>query len=95
MTILWVNTVISILGILFGIFLASGSIISIANMPVSWTGALLVAAILVPVMFLVSGLGAWGVYVFDHLEWINYLIGLPWVYLLLFVAAMLMTFKLI
>lgn len=95
MAILWVNTVICILGILLGIFFASSSIMSIANMPVAWAGALLVAAILVPVMFLVSGLGTWGVYAFNHPEWINYLIGLPWVYLLLFVAAMLMTFKLI
>lgn len=95
MTILWVNTGICLLGVLLGIFFASGSIISIANMRVAWASALLVAAILVPVMFLVSGLGAWGVYAFDHPDWINYLVGLPWAYLLLFVAAMLVTFKLI
>ena len=94
MTILWVNTAICILGVLLGIFFASGSVISIANMKVAWSGILLVAAILVPVMFAVSGIGAWLVYAFANPGWINYLVGLPWVYLSLFIVAMLLSFKL-
>ena len=48
---LWINTVVSVLGVLVGAFLAMGSVISIANMQISWSGALLVSAMLVPVAF--------------------------------------------
>ena len=37
---LWINTVVSVLGVLVGAFLAMGSVISIANMQISWSGAL-------------------------------------------------------
>jgi hypothetical protein len=93
MWLLWLNTFISIVGVVLGIFLASGSVISIANMRVSWAGALLLAAFAVPVMFGIAGIGAWLAYGFGALPWINYLIALPWVYLALFIAAMLLTFK--
>ncbi len=91
MTILWVNSAICLLGMLLGIFFASGSIISIANLKVAWSGILLVAAILVPIMFAVSGIGAWLV----SSSWVNYLVGLPWAYLSLFIVAMLVSFKLV
>ena len=90
MTILWVNSAICLLGVLLGIFFASGSMISIANLKVAWSGILLIVAILVPVMFAVSGIGAWLV----NPSWINYLVGLPWAYLSLFILAMLVSFKL-
>ena len=93
MWLLWLNTFISIGGVFLGIFLASGSAISIANMRVSWAWVLLLAAFAVPVMFGISGIGAWLAYGFGVLTWINYLIALPWVYLALFIAAMLLTFK--
>ena len=95
MWLLWLNTLISIVGVILGIFLASGSVISIANMQVSLAWLLLVAAFAVPVMFGISGIGAWLAYGFGALPWINYLIALPWVYLALFIAAMLLTFKLL
>ena len=95
MWLLWLNTLISIVGVILGIFLASGSVISIANMQVSWAWLLLVAAFAVPVMFGISGIGAWLAYGFGALPWINYLIALPWVYLALFIAAMLLTFRLL
>lgn len=93
MWLLWLNTLISIIGVFLGIFLASGSVISIANMQVSWAWLLLVAAFAVPVMFGISGIGAWLAYAFGGLSWVNYFIALPWVYLALFIAAMLLTFK--
>ena len=42
MWLLWLNTLISIVGVILGILLASGSVISIANMQVSWAWLLLV-----------------------------------------------------
>lgn len=94
MTVIWVNTLCCILGALAGVFFASGSIISIANMKVAWAGILLVAAMLVPAMFIVSGVGVWVVHAFDKPDWIGYLVGLPWAYLAVFVLAMLVSFKL-
>ena len=57
---LWINTVVSVLGVLVGAFLAMGSVISIANMQISWSGALLVSAMLVPVAFAIPGLARGG-----------------------------------
>lgn len=93
MTIAWINTLVAVLGTLVGVFFASGSVISIANMKVAWAGALLVAAIAVPVMFAVSGIGVWLAYAFAKPEWIGYLVGLPWLYLMLFIIAMFISFK--
>ena len=90
---LWINTVVSVLGILLGIFVASGSTISIANMQVSWAAGLLVAAFGVPVAFAVSGVGAWAVYLLGAPQLVGYLVAMPWVYLALFVVAMLVTFS--
>jgi hypothetical protein len=53
---LWVNTAVSVAGVRLGAFFAMGSSISIANMQVSWAGALLIAARGVPVAFAISGI---------------------------------------
>ena len=90
---LWINTVVSVLGVLVGAFLAMGSVISIANMQISWSGALLVSAMLVPVAFAISGIGAWWAYSLDAYQWVHYLMALPWVYLVMFVMAMFVAFK--
>ena len=94
MTILWINTLLCILGTALGVFFASGSIISIANLKVTWSGILLVAAILVPVMFVISGVGAWLSYAFDKMNFVWYLVSLPWTYLAVFIVAMFLSFKL-
>jgi len=44
-----------VLGTIGGLLFAGASIISIANMTVPWRGPLIVAALLVPVAFVVSG----------------------------------------
>lgn len=89
---LWINTVVSVLGIPLGIFVASGSTISIANMQVSWAAGLLLMAWGIPVMFGISGVGAWLVYLLGMPQLVGYLVALPWVYLALFVVAMVVTF---
>jgi hypothetical protein len=89
-----INTLISIVGVMGGIMLASGSIMSIANMStISWAGTLLLMAFGVPVMFGISGIGAWIAYAFAWNQAIPWLIALPWVFLAVFIAAMLLTFQ--
>lgn len=90
---LWINTAVSVAGVVLGAVLAMGSIISIANMQVSWAGALLIAAMGVPVAFAISGIGAWWAYSQGATQLVTYLIALPWVYLAAFVVAMLVSFK--
>ena len=88
-----INSIVCVVGAIVGVLFAGASIISIANMTVPWSGALLVAAILVPVAFVVSGIGAW---LADGLGAPQIAIGfiaLPWVYGVVFVVAMLMSFK--
>ena len=48
MWLVLINTVISVAGVVLGIFVASGSVISIANMQVPWAAALLLAAFKCP-----------------------------------------------
>jgi hypothetical protein len=84
-----INSVVCVLGAIGGFFFAAGSVISIANMKVPWRGALLVAALLVPVTFVVSGVGAWMV----SPQMRSAFFALPWAYGLLFVLAMLFSFK--
>ncbi|HNP70773.1 MAG TPA: hypothetical protein PLO33_02370 [Kouleothrix sp.] len=91
--VLIINTIVCVLGALGGVVIASGSVISIADMNVAWAGWLLVGALLIPVMFVVSGVGAWLAHWFGPASLTIGLVALPWVYGLLFVAAMLMTFK--
>ncbi len=88
------NIAVCVLGVVGGIWFAAASAISIANMTVPWRGALLVAGLLVPVAFAVSGLGAWLAQSSGASALALGLIALPWVYGLAFVGAMLLTFKL-
>lgn len=89
---LWINTIVGVLGILLGVFIASGSVISIANMQVPWAPGLILMAFGVPVAFGISVIGAWAVHLLGAPQFVIYLVALPWVYLALFIAAMLLTF---
>jgi hypothetical protein len=88
-----INSIVCVLGAGAGLLFAGGSIISIANMTVPWRGALLVAALLVPVAFVVSGIGAWLAYGQGSSQVTIGLIALPWIYAVVFVLAMLVSFK--
>jgi hypothetical protein len=88
-----INSVVCLVGAIVGVLFAGGSIVSIANMTVPWSGALVVAALLVPVMFVVSGIGAWLANGWGLTQLAIGLIALPWAYGVLFVLAMLVSFK--
>jgi hypothetical protein len=88
-----INSIVCVVGIVAGVLFAGASIISIANMTVPWTGALIVAALLVPVAFVVSGIGAWVANGRGSSQVAIGLIALPWIYGLVFVIVMLMSFK--
>ena len=88
-----INSIVCVVGAIVGVLFAGASIISIANMTVPWSGALLVAAILVPVAFVVSGIGAWLAAGLGAPQIAIGFIALPWVYSVVFVVAMLMSFK--
>lgn len=85
-----INSIVCIVGVIGGLLFAGASIISIANMTVPWRGALLVASFLVPVAFIVSGVGVW---LIDSMPILVGLVILPWAYGLLFVICMLVSFK--
>ncbi len=91
--ILIINSIVCVVGTVAGLFFAGGSIISIANMTVPWRTGLLVAALLVPVAFIVSGVGAWLANAWASTQIAIGLVALPWVYLAVFVAVMLMSFR--
>ena len=88
-----INSIVCVVGTIVGVLFAGASIISIANMTVPWTGALIVAAVLVPVTFVVSGIGAWLANAGGASQIAIGLIALPWVYGVIFVIAMLVSFK--
>jgi hypothetical protein len=88
-----INSIVCVVGAGVGVLFAGGSIVSIANMTVSWAGLLVVAALLVPVMFVVSGIGAWVAYGQGFGQIAIGLVALPWIYAVLFVLAMLVSFK--
>ena len=92
-TTLIINSIVCVVGTVVGLLFAGASIISIANMTVPWTGALIVAALLVPVAFVVSGIGAWVASGGGSSQVAIGLIALPWIYGLVFVIVMLMSFK--
>ena len=92
-TTLIINSIVCVVGTVVGLLFAGASIISIANMTVPWTGALIVAALLVPVAFVVSGIGAWVANGRGSSQVAIGLIALPWAYGLVFVVAMLVSFK--
>jgi len=85
-----INSIVCVLGAIGGVLFAGASIVSIANMTVPWRGALLVAAMLLPVAFVVSGVGAWLASSFPVAIG---LIALPWAYGLVFVICMLVSFR--
>ena len=88
-----INTVVCVAGVVLGLVFAMGSIISIANINVPWASWLLIAALLVPVMFLVSGVGAWVANARGISQIVIGLIALPWLYVTTFVLCMLASFK--
>lgn len=90
--ILVINTLVCVLGTFAGGLFAAASIISIANMTVPWREVLLVAAFLVPLAFVVSGVGAWVAYGWGYSGVAVGAIALPWVYALIFIVSMLMSF---
>jgi hypothetical protein len=88
-----INSVVCVIGVLVGTLFAGASIISIANMKVSWAGWLLVAAFIVPAAFVVSGIGAWLAYQFGSSHVAIGFIAFPWIYGVLFVLLMLVSFR--
>lgn len=92
-TLIIVNGIICVLGVIVGLLFAGASIVSIANMTVPWSGMLIVAALLIPVMFLVSGIGAWLAYDRTSMQVVIGLVALPWIYGLDFVLVMIGSFK--
>jgi len=88
-----INSIVCVVGTIVGVLFAGASIISIANMTVPWSGALIVAAMLVPVAFVVSGIGAWLANGRGSSSVAIGFIALPWIYGVVFVIVMLMSFK--
>jgi hypothetical protein len=88
-----INSIVCVLGTLGGVLFAGASIISIANMTVPWSGLLIVAALLVPAAFVVSGIGAWLAYNQGSAQVAIGLIALPWIYAVVFILVMLVSFR--
>jgi hypothetical protein len=88
-----INSIVCVVGTVVGLLFAGASIISIANMTVPWRGLLIVAALLVPVMFAVSGIGAWLAYGRGSTQVAIGLVAMPWLYAVVFVLLMLVSFK--
>ncbi|MGG6241133.1 hypothetical protein ACQ4N7_21120 [Nodosilinea sp. AN01ver1] len=86
------NGIVCVVGALLGVPFAGGSIISIANMTVPWRGMLVVAALLVPAMFVISALGTALAYGRTAPPIVVGFIALPWLYGLGFVLLMLVSF---
>jgi hypothetical protein len=88
-----INSIVCLAGTVLGVLFAGASIVSIANMKVAWVEVLLVAALLVPVMFVVSGIGVWLAYAQAPLPVVMGLVALPWLYGGAFVVLMLRSFE--
>jgi hypothetical protein len=88
-----INSIVCVAGAALGVLLAGASIISIANMKVAWVEVLLVAALLVPGMFVVSGIGVWLTYGQASPAVVMGLVALPWLYGAAFVILMLRSFE--
>jgi len=93
LTTLIINSIVCAVGAVVGLLFAGGSIVSIANMTVPWAQWLLLAAIMVPVMFVVSGVGTWLAYTWGFSQLVIGLIALPWLYGVVFIILMLVSFK--
>ncbi|MBD2113817.1 MULTISPECIES: hypothetical protein [Cyanophyceae] len=87
-----INSLVCVAGTVLGALFAVASIISIANMKVPWVNLLLVAALLVPVMFVVSGVGVAIAYGRSPQPVVFGLVALPWLYGTGFVLLMLKSF---
>jgi hypothetical protein len=88
-----INGIVCAVGAAVGLLFAGGSIISIANMTVPWRGWLVIAALLVPVAFVVSGIGVWQADAWGAAQLTIGLVALPWLYAVVFVLLMLVSFK--
>lgn len=88
-----INSFVCVLGVLGGVLFAGASIISIAGMKVPWVTGLLIGAALVPVAFLVSGIGGWVALGRGSDTAVKSLVALPWAYGAAFIVAMLLSFK--
>lgn len=88
-----VNSIVCVAGAILGVLFAGASLISIANMRVAWVGVLVVAAFLIPVMFIVSGVGMWLAYDRASSLVVIGLVALPWLYGAAFVLLMLRAFE--
>lgn len=91
--VLIINSIVCAVGSIAGLLLAVASLISIANMKGGWVGALLVAAMAVPVTFVISGIGTWVAQSRGLGKLVTALIVLPWAYGLVFVLLMLLAFQ--
>ncbi|MBD2108683.1 hypothetical protein [Nodosilinea sp. FACHB-13] len=87
-----INSLVCVVATVLGALFAVASIISVANMKVPWVDLLLVAALLVPVMFVVSGVGVAIAYGRSPQPIIFGLVALPWLYGTGFVLLMLKSF---
>lgn len=88
-----INSIVCVAGTLIGVLFAGASMISIANMKVPWVGLLPIAALLVPVMFIVSGIGTWLAYEQASQLVVIGLVALPWLYSAVFILLMLKSFE--
>ena len=88
-----INSIVCVVGAIVGVLFAGASIISIANMTVPWRGLLVVAALLVPVAFVVSGIGAWLAYNQGAGQVAIGLVAMPWLYAVIFVLLMIVSFR--
>ncbi|MCY7285621.1 MAG: hypothetical protein LH679_19760 [Cyanobacteria bacterium CAN_BIN43] len=91
--IIIINSIVCVLGIAMGLLFAGGSIISIANMTVPWRDWLLGAALLVPVAFVIGGIGAWQADIRDATQLTLGFVAFPWLYVAVFVLVMLVSFE--
>jgi hypothetical protein len=87
-----IGTILCLIGVALGLFLAIGSVISIANMRVFWAPYLLIASFLVPFFFIVGGMTPWILLAFGHETYTVYFMTFPWIFGALFVFSMLLTF---
>jgi LytS/YehU family sensor histidine kinase len=96
MSLTIINSIVCVVGACVGLLFAGASIISIANMTnvtSSWRGWLIGFALLLPVAFVVSGIGAWLADAQGATQVVLGLIALPWLYAGVFVLLMVVSFE--
>ncbi|KAM3096432.1 hypothetical protein ACKFKG_10795 [Phormidesmis sp. 146-35] len=96
MSLVAINSIVSIVGTVVGVLFAGGSIISIANMTnmtLAWRGWLVRFALLVPIAFVVSGVGVWLANAQGANQVAVGLVALPWLYAAGFVFLMVASFE--